>query len=420
MKIKIHRGAKEVGGSCVEISSAASTILVDLGLPLDFNGENTTESCLPDSVQHLFHQSGKSIDGVLLSHPHLDHYGLAGEIPTEIPVYCGKASWDLMKATARFSPNNYSLPTVEHFEAWEKFQRGDFTITPYLMDHSAFDSYGFLISTAGKNIFYSGDFRGHGRKSKLLARLPHSLPEIDALLMEGTLVGNRSNEIQASESDLEDKFVKIIEQTQGIILVTTSSQNIDRLVTIFKAAKRCNRMFVIDFYTAEILDILKQYAKLPNATWPKIRVCYPQFLARQFEKNGMENILSRHRSNGIKWTRINEKKKKIVMLVRPGFMADIKRFIGLNNAVWIYSMWPGYFERSNSLKKLKLFLLEQGVRYEYLHTSGHARLNDLKDFVNKLSPKKVIPIHSFHPEQYQDFFENVEMVEDGEEIEITN
>jgi ribonuclease J len=404
----------------VEICSGASTILVDLGLPLDFNSENATESCLPNSVQYLFHQSGKSIAGVLLSHPHLDHYGLSGEIPSKIPVYCGKASWDLMKATARFSPNNYSLPTVEHFEAWKEFQLGTFTITPYLMDHSAFDSYGFLISTAGKNIFYSGDFRGHGRKSKLLARLPHSLPEIDALLMEGTLVGNRSNEIQSSESDLEDNFVKIIEQTHGIILVTTSSQNIDRLVTIFKAAKRCNRMFVIDFYTAEILDILKQYAKLPNATWTRIRVCYPQFLARQFEKNGMENILSRHRNNGIKWTRINEKTDKIVMLVRPGFMADIRRFIDFDNAVWIYSMWPGYFERSNSLRKLKSFLLEQGVRYEYLHTSGHARLTDLKDFVGKIAPKQIIPIHSFHPEQYQDFFENVQMVDDGEEIEITN
>lgn len=82
-------------------------------------------------------------------------------------------------------------------------------------------------------------------------------------------------------------------------------------------------------------------------------------------------------------------------------------------------MWPGYFERSHSLRNLKLFLLEHGVRYEYLHTSGHARLTDLIDFVRKLTPKRIIPIHSFHPEQYQYFFENVRMVENGEEIEIT-
>lgn len=208
----------------MEISSGASIILVDLGLPLDYDGENTIESCLPNSVQRLFHQSGKSIDGVLLSHPHLDHYGLAGTIPPGIPVYCGNASWNLMKATALFSPNSYSLPAVEHFESWKKFQLGAFDITPYLMDHSAFGSYGFLISAYKKYIFYSGDFRGHGRKSQLLARLSNSLPEIDVLLMEETLVGNRSNENQISESDLEDEFVKIIEQTKGITLVTTSSQ----------------------------------------------------------------------------------------------------------------------------------------------------------------------------------------------------
>ncbi|RLA94864.1 MAG: MBL fold metallo-hydrolase [Deltaproteobacteria bacterium] len=420
MKIKIHRGAREVGGSCVEISGKLSTILVDLGLPLDFNREETTESYLPDSVRSLFHHSGKSITGVLLSHPHLDHYGLAGELPPDTPVYCGRASWDLMKATVQFSLNNYSLPEVRHFNDREKFKLGEFTITPYLMDHSAFDSYSFLISGRAVNVFYSGDFRGHGRKSRLLAKLPDLLPEIDALLMEGTLVGNRNEEIQSSESDLEDEFVKVIDQTQGITLVTTASQNIDRLVTIFRAAKRCNRLFVIDFYTAEILDILKQYGKLPNAEWPRIRVCYPRFLARQFEKNGNENILNRHRKNGIRWTRINEKKQKIVMLVRPGFIADIKRFLDLDNAVWIYSMWLGYFERSSSLRKLKSFFLEQGVNYKYLHTSGHARITDLKEFVRKVSPKKIIPIHSFHPEQYHEFFDNVQMVENGEEIEISS
>lgn len=394
MKLIIHRGAHEVGGSCVEISCGGSTILVDIGLPLDFDSDESIESCLPQSLFHTLRQGGKFIDGVLLSHPHLDHYGLAGQLPASIPVYCGKASWDLMNATARFSPNKFSLPNVEHFEAWQEFQLGNFTITSYLMDHSAFDAYGFLISASGKNIFYSGDFRGHGRKSKLLDRLPKLLPSIDALLMEGTLIGNRSNEIQSSESELEDEFVKIIEQTQGITLVTTSSQNIDRLVTIFKAVKRCDRMFIIDFYTAEILEILKEYAKLPNATWPRIRVCYPQFLARQFEKKGM------------------------VMLVRPGFMADIKRFVDLNRATWIYSMWLGYFERSQSLQKLKSFLLEQGVHYEYLHTSGHASLNDLKEFVRKLSPQMTIPIHSFHPEQFHDLFANVKMIADGEEINI--
>ena len=115
--------------------------------------------------------------------------------------------------------------------------------------------------------------------------------------------------------------------------VTTSSQNIDRLVTIFRATKRTGRRFVIDFYTAEILERLKTYAKLPRASWAKIRVCYPQLLARRFEQLGLDDILVRHRQNGIKWTRINEIENNVVMLIRAGFLYDIKRVLGLEGAI---------------------------------------------------------------------------------------
>ena len=37
MKIIIHRGAQEIGGSCVELFYRDSTILLDVGLPLDFD-----------------------------------------------------------------------------------------------------------------------------------------------------------------------------------------------------------------------------------------------------------------------------------------------------------------------------------------------------------------------------------------------
>ncbi|MFC1818938.1 MBL fold metallo-hydrolase [Thermodesulfobacteriota bacterium] len=417
MKLVVHRGAHEVGGSCIELQYANTTILVDFGLPLEFDLDEPIQSALPSSLTGLTTRSS-SIDGLLLSHPHLDHYGLAGLLPDAISVYCGKATWDLMAATSRISQNKLPLPSVNHFKAWEKFTIGELTITPYLLDHSAFDSYGFLIEGGEKSIFYTGDFRGHGRKGVLIKRLPSQLPEIDALIMEGTLIGNRSEECHLSEFELEDEFARVMDETKGITMVTTSSQNIDRLVTVFKAAKRTGRMFIVDFYTAEILDILKEYARLPNASWPGIRVCYPQFLGRMFEERGMADILEKHRSNGIKWTRINEKKDKMVLLVRPGFLGNLKRFINLDGATWIYSMWPGYFERSQSLEKFRSFMLENAVRYEYLHTSGHAKITDLQKFVSSLKPKMVIPVHSFHTEQFSDYFPNVRLLKDGEFLAV--
>jgi ribonuclease J len=402
----------------VELGFDNSTVLIDVGLPLDHKFDDDIDSSLPQPVFRQLKHGKKKVDGVLLSHAHLDHYGLAGILPFEIPVYCGEASAELISITAKVNSGKKLFFEPKAFKAWKTFRIGAFSVTPYLMDHSAFDAYGFLVSAGGKNVFYTGDFRGHGRKAKLLDRLVQNPPEVDVLLMEGTLVGQRSAESTVTEAQLEQEFAKIIEETRGIVLITTSSQNIDRLVTIFKATKRTGRRLIIDFYTAEVLGRLEKYAQLPQASWPRIRVCYPQLLARRFEEAGLDEILVRHRENGIRWSRIKEVADSVVMLVRPGFLYDLKRFINLDGAVWIYSMWRGYFEQSKPLRNLKGYLEDKGIRFQYLHTSGHAKLSDMTRLVEALNPEMVVPIHSFHPEKYKDHFPKVRLVNDGETVEL--
>ncbi|MBW2164284.1 MAG: MBL fold metallo-hydrolase, partial [Deltaproteobacteria bacterium] len=100
----IHRGAHEVGGSCVELNSESSTILLDVGLQLDHNFSEDLNSDLPQPLFHQLRRGSKKLNGVLLSHAHLDHYGLAGMLPPEIPVYCGEASAELIAITAQLNP----------------------------------------------------------------------------------------------------------------------------------------------------------------------------------------------------------------------------------------------------------------------------------------------------------------------------
>jgi ribonuclease J len=418
MRICIHRGAHQVGGSCVELEFQGTTILLDVGLPLDCDLSDGPDTHLPQPLFDKILNRKKKIAAVILSHAHLDHYGLAGMLPQDIPVYCGAASAELVSLSKLFDRSKNLPFEFQSYRSWQKFKIGLFTITPYLMDHSAFDAHGFLVEAGGKSVFYTGDFRGHGRKGKLLDRLIKYPPKVDALMMEGTLVGERSNETTMTESALKEKFIQVIEQTPGIVLVTTSSQNIDRLVTLFKASQKTDRMLIIDFYTAEILDRLKGYAKLPQPSWSQIQVCYPQHLARYFEKLGLNNILKRHRKNGIRWTRLNEIENNVVLLIRPGFLWDIKRFLNLKDATWIYSIWPGYFERSKPLRNLKTYLEGKGVHYEYLHTSGHAKLSDLKKLADAMAPEMIIPIHSFYPDKFKDYFPNVRLVEDGEIVDL--
>ena len=69
MRVCIHRGSKQIGGSCVELEESGQRILLDLGLPLD--AQSSTPQLLP-ALRGL-DGSDPSLLGILISHPHLDH-----------------------------------------------------------------------------------------------------------------------------------------------------------------------------------------------------------------------------------------------------------------------------------------------------------------------------------------------------------
>ena len=81
-------------------------------------------------------------------------------------------------------------------------------------------------------------------------------------------------------------------------------------------------------------------------------------------------------------------------------------------------MWPGYLEKSPSLKRLQKFFKDSGVKYKFIHTSGHAKVSDIKKLVTALNPETIIPIHSFHTGEFTKFFDNVRLVKDREVVEV--
>ena len=215
MEIVIHRGAKQVGGICIEISSKASRILLDFGLPLSFEFGDDIESFLPQLLfDELTHGTIK-VDAVFLSHAHLDHYGLTGFLPSQIPIYLSNATKIIMGFSEEFTPNKIGVINTAEFRSYSPVQIGEITVTPFLMDHSAFDAHGFLVESGGKSIFYTSDFRGHGLNKALTSDLAAKLPAIDVLLMEGTIIGERESEFFQTEEEIETKFMEICREFSG-------------------------------------------------------------------------------------------------------------------------------------------------------------------------------------------------------------
>ncbi len=101
MRASIHRGADEVGGSCVEVeSNSGDRLVLDLGLPL--SADPSEEVALP-TIEGL-DGGDPTLRGVLVSHGHPDHYGLIGSISREVPLYMGEAASRILREASFFTP----------------------------------------------------------------------------------------------------------------------------------------------------------------------------------------------------------------------------------------------------------------------------------------------------------------------------
>jgi ribonuclease J len=407
VSLTIHRSAHSIGGNCIEIAtSEGDRLILDMGRPLDAPPDAT--GLLPETLD-----VSSKVDGVLISHPHQDHYGLLEEISEDWPVYCGEAAGKLIRLTSSIFGKGIQSAFV-HWESGKPTVIGAFTVTPFLTDHSAFDAYMLQIDVAGKRLFYSGDFRIHGRKASLVERLMASPPsDIDVLLMEGTNLG--SDKPCMTENELEQDCVALFRQTAGRVFVSWSAQNIDRTVTLYRACKKTGRTLVIDLYTAEVMDILASHGKIPQPDWDGIKVVVTSSFARMYKSKGREDFVSRMATHGIAARKLVETSEKWVVMIRPSLIRDYEKAGVIPNAndAWSWGLWKGYLQSGDG-KKIQQWFDNAGANAAHIHTSGHASPADLRAFAVAMKAKTMVPIHGVNWDAGAEGFPHITRLDDGE------
>jgi ribonuclease J len=425
MLLTIHRGAKEIGGSCVELQSGRSRILIDLGLPLTDAHEGRIDpremakksrddllkSGLLPRVEGLYKGDLAGFDAILLSHPHPDHYGLLSFVNPSVPVYMSEGCRQMLHVASYFCQTDYEAENASVLQPGEPVKIGPFTVTPYLVDHSAFGALAFLIESRGKRLFYSGDFRGHGRKHTLFeAFTKHPPGGIDCLLLEGTLLGRDRGDLK-TERDVEEKIVELTKGSERLFFVACSSQNIDRLVSVYRACVRSSRTFVIDPYTAFVLDQLKHLSPgLPQHNWGEsIRVFFAN--SRYTKRLADDGALFRFRSAKITYEEMVHSRSRLVVKDSFSVRRKFARGRRLVDSILIYSVWEGYLSGTEN------FWSQNSVPVVNIHASGHASVRHLQAFADALKPAKIVPIHTLCPDRYRDCFgSTVRILKDGESL----
>jgi ribonuclease J len=173
---------------------------------------------------------------------------------------------------------------------------------------------------------------------------------------------------------------------------------------------RLKRIFVVDVYTANVLYELRQLGNklpYPSPEYPEIKVFFPYRITRRIFNEVGEDYARRFSKYHISREQLNEAQKHIFMACRPSMRADIERS-GLRDGVFLYSLWKGY--RDTEYQQVFEKSLENaGFSLETLHTTGHAVVEDIRRVIEGLNPKKLIPVHTMHPDSFRDFSDRTEL-----------
>ncbi len=409
VRLCVHRGTSEIGGNCIEVEAAGKSILLDLGMPL--MGDVSPESAMPP-VPGLTDGTNPDLLAIVISHPHADHYGLASKAHPSIPVHIGAEAHKLLRAAVAFTPFGIEFPNAVHYRHARSFEIGPFRLTPYLVDHSAFDAYSLLIEADGRRVFYSGDLRGHGWKSRRFDDLVTDGPEnVDLMLLEGTTIGRDANHRSETEAELVERIAVSIAETRGMVLTAFAGQNIDRFVTFFKAARRARRHFVVDLYLAHLLRALGRKS-LPDPTSGALRVYLPRWHKMKIVRDRRFELVEPYRDRRIYPSELRRRKDRIVMCFRNSMIHELADTGCLEGARLIYSLWPGYLERSEP--DVRSWCTGTGIEFEVIHTSGHADAYDLQRLIEGIRPRRLVPIHTLAADRYPNANSEILRLADGE------
>lgn len=372
MNITVHRGTHQIGGSAIEISTTSNRIVFDFGTEL-----NLDEQYIPTHLDIDGVTGGKlNCDGIVISHYHMDHLGQLTAALPEIPLYMGGLSKEIALIGAEYQNKDLYLRLLgaNTFRGGEAFTIGNIHIRPLVIDHSAVDSYMFVIEAEGKRVLYTGDFRMHGVRGHVLEKLIRTyIGDVDVLITEGTSLSRNAHD-GISEREVLDDISSYI-QDGKYVFVMCSSTNIDRIMGIWHNMPT-DKVLICDVYQKRILDTV-----IDN-------VYYDSSLYRRHDSPLVLDIGAYpkyYMDNGF------------VSLVRgtENYISQIKKF-PKDDVRIIYSMWTGYIEKNLALKDL----LDTYPSY-ICHASGHVCKADLVKFIDMVDPDVIIPVHTDSPENLE-------------------
>jgi ribonuclease J len=338
------------------------------------------------------------VRAVFVSHPHMDHVQYLDLLDPKIPLHVGSVTRSVLEVMQTTSPG-FGLGDAELrvFEDRKGVRVGSLEVVPFPVDHSVPGAYGFLVHTSEGCVVYTGDFRQHGPRAPDTARFLDAAAKERpiALLTEGTRIGpDRRKDL--SEEQVRSHATSVLGKATNVALATCYPRDLDRLTSLYHAARAAERTFVVSFKSARLLAEMADH-HLPDVPVPGVSPGLSVYL--------------RPKKTYFKWERpfldtaidAAEIRRRGAQFLLQLDLAQFPEMIDVRppaGSPFLHSMSEPFSEEDVDHDVLLRWLDHFGLGYHQLHASGHCSGPELLALVRAMAPGSVFPIHTEHPEAF--------------------
>ncbi|MBI4980473.1 hypothetical protein HZC30_02850 [Candidatus Woesearchaeota archaeon] len=275
------------------------------------------------------------------------------------------------------------------------------------VDHSLPGACAFIIYSDEGNLVYTGDLRFHGYNSNLTQEFVKKAKAAKPkwLLCEGTRI---DQETSVTEAEVKEQISKFIKEAKGLAFVEHPIRDLDRVISVYNAAKANKREFVVTLKLAYLIEALQEYCTfkldevkilISKKSWGLI--CKEGADCRQVEQDYEKwEQAYINRKNTITYSELQKNPNKYVVSMN---MFEVNQLLDIKpkDAIWIKSSCePFCDEMELDDERKKNWLKHFNIREYSAHASGHASGKEIRAMIKEIAPKELIPIHTQKPEMF--------------------
>jgi len=386
LKVQFLGATREVGRSAVAVMTEKTKLLLDYGVLADHE---------PGFPMHV---PPKEVDGVVMTHGHLDHSGAVPifHIQEKIPVFGTRLTFDFAQLLISdfIHLSGYYLPfeyielrsmmrSTVHLDYREKRAVGNIQLQLLDAGHLP-GSAQALVEADGKRLVYTSDF--NTVTTRLLKSADGDYGPIDAFVIESTYANEEHPARAALEREFVEKVTDVVENG-GTVLIPAFSVGRSQEIACVLTAYHFEYSMTVDGMTREANRILSNHTTFLRE--PRL------FLDAVHSVNVVESWRDRRLATGKPGAIISP-----AGMLKGGPAAFYVQKLGKKsrNAVFLVSYQipgtPGreLLEKSRCVIDGKMRRIKAQVeRFDF---SSHSGASELRDTVRKLEGNpKVYVIH---------------------------